>query len=535
MVKDLRTRPVMLRVGKCQQLTPEEESKWGLTQTQTFLPSLEALFKTETLQNSALYGVKLSDPIQKVVSPTTIQTASGKTLEVHRKTTSILNIFRWMRGDYGSLGLPMPQETAKLVAEKLQSPHTAGYVGALASIALSESDCPHFPKVYGVYCGMARKHMVDISDDYEDLTDRPWFVQNIGKTFAISLRNTVVSPGFQHTRSQRPTMETGDTISIGEIPELDAEQLREHLPASVEEETLSNESLDELESDDEDDDGSDETEDVYEIESCDCSSQGSFVEDETGEEPEPYAWAELANLPVVTTVMEQCEGTLYQLLNTDRDPEHQRAYLAQIVFALAYAQRTFGFVHNDLHGNNVMYVKTDQAYLNYNLEGTAYRVPTHGFLLKLIDFDRATYSIRLQGLKEPKFFMSDQFHEDEEAGGQYNTGPFYNPKVPEIRINPSFDLVRLATSLFWDVFPEGPGESEHPLKAILVRWMTLPDQTSILFGKQNPKHDRYHGFAQYKAIARYCKDTAIPRKEAWLTTFKVDRIPIGETAILIDA
>ena len=43
--------------------------------------------------------------------------------------------------------------------------------------------------------------------------------------------------------------------------------------------------------------------------------------------------------------------------------------------------------------------------------------------------------------------------------------------------------------------------------------MTLEDGTSVLFGKTNQKHERYHGFELYKAIARYCKDTAIPRKE----------------------
>lgn len=535
MVKDLRTRPVVLRVGKCQQLTLEEESKWGLYQTQTFLPSLEALFKTDTLPNSSVYGLKLTDPIQKVVSPTTIQTVSGKQVDVHRKTTSILNVFRWMRGDYGSLGLPMPQETSKSVIEKLQSPHTAAYVGALASIVLSESDCPHFPKVFGVYCGMARKFIADISDDYEDLTERPWFVQNIGKTFEISMKNSIATPGFQHTRGQRPTMEVGDDALLSDISELDGGMntlSTPHVDGHLEEEAISHGVEDE---EDDDDASSDSTDDVYAIESCDCSSQGSFIEDGDGEEPESFAWAEIANLPVVTTVMEKCQGTIYELLKKDTDPAHHVAYMSQVIFALAYAQRTFGLVHNDLHGNNVMYVETDQAVLHYNLEGVLYSVPTHGYLIKLIDFDRATFSVRLQGLREPKHFVSDQFQEDEEAGGQYNVEPFYNPKVPEIRPNPSFDLVRLATSLFWDMFPEGFEDTSHPLHAILIRWMTLPDQTSVLFGRTNPKHDRYHGFDQYKAIARYCKDTAIPRKESLISQFKVDKIPIGSSMITIEA
>ncbi len=118
-------------------------------------------------------------------------------------------------------------------------------------------------------------------------------------------------------------------------------------------------------------------------------------------------------------------------------------------------------------------------------------MPTYGRLIKIIDFERAAFHVRLPSMREPRFFMSDQFREDEEAGGQYNTEPFYNPKYPEIKPNPSFDLARLATSMFWDLFPEGPDvPQEHPLFSVFLRWMTLPDGSSILFRKQRDDHDR---------------------------------------------
>jgi hypothetical protein len=115
-------------------------------------------------------------------------------------------------------------------------------------------------------------------------------------------------------------------------------------------------------------------------------------------------------------------------------------------------------------------------------------------------------------MKEPKHFMSDHFRLDEEAGGQYNYGEFCNSKYPEIKPNPSFDLVRLATSLYMDLFPTK--QSDHLLHTLLKRWLTLEDGSSILFSKED--HDRYHGFHLYKAIARFCKDTAVPRKEIML-------------------
>lgn len=526
MVKDLRTRPVSLKVAKCAQLSPADEAKWGLYQTQTFLPSLETLFKTDVLQNTATYGIKLKDPIS-TVGETTIQTMSGKTVEIHRKTTSILNPFRWMRGDYGSLGLPTSGEIAAEISGKLQSPHTAAYVGALASIVLSESDCPNFPTVFGVYCGMTKLFSFDISDDYEELSERPWFVQNIGKAFNLRMRQSVGTPQFQHTRGTRPKLVLSDDGILDDVLDIDAEHADAVQTGLVEE---SNTCAD-VESDD--DLSTASTDDVFAIESCDCSSDGSFCEDENGDE-ESFAWADIQNIPVVTTVLEKCTGTLYDLLKLDEDVSHHVAYISQVVFALAFAQRTFGLTHNDLHGNNVMYVPTDREFVSYSLEGVLYRVPTYGKLIKIIDFDRAIFQVRLAGMREPRTFMSDQFQEDEEAGGQYNMEPFYTQKQPEYKANPSFDLVRLATSLFWDMFPEGLGDSEHPLKAVLIRWMTLPNGTSILFGKENPKHDRYHGFDQYKAIARFCKDTAVPRKESLVSIFKVDKLPLGETAVCIE-
>jgi hypothetical protein len=271
--------------------------------------------------------------------------------------------------------------------------------------------------------------------------------------------------------------------------------------------------------DEQDDDISDtssvSTSYVFGAKSCDCSMDGSDVEEDE-DEGEPFAWATLHNVPVQITVMERCEGTLYDLMCLHNDTMKHIAWITQVMFALAYAQRTVGFTHNDLHANNVMYVKTGKEELWYKLDGNVFRVPTYGYMIKIIDFERGVGSIRVAGMKHPKTFMSDHFSINEEAGGQYNVEPFYTHKHETIKPNPSFDLVRLATSLFWDFFPEGPDHEEYktnPVFNTFIRWMTQDDGTSVFFGKDIPQHDRYHGFTLYKAIARYCKESAIPRKE----------------------
>jgi hypothetical protein len=209
------------------------------------------------------------------------------------------------------------------------------------------------------------------------------------------------------------------------------------------------------------------------------------------------------------------------------------------MFALAYAQRNYSFTHNDLHSNNVMYIPTDKEYLYYNCAGSFYRVPTYGYLIKIIDFERGIGSVRVMGMKEPKLFMSDHFAVDEEAGGQYNFEPWYLPKHPEIKPNPSFDLARLATSMFWDLFPEGPQCLEYRNNMVFkffMKWLTLDDGTSVMFKDDDPEHDRYHGFYLYKAIARLCKN-AVPRTEilSLKTVYSIESVPAGEDCCVIEA
>lgn len=527
MVKDLRTTAVQLKLHRHARV---DGTAWDLKNVQPFFPPLEKLFKTESVSSLQDYGVRLSEEIESVVDADHVKVTKGKVIPVHRKTTMILSPFKWMRGDYGALGLPKPEEVASDLQEKLQSPHTAGYVGALASIALSESECIHFPKVYGVYTALATKHTIDVSDDYEDLSERRWFSENLGKTFDLVLRQTEGNVEFQHTRGQRPGVQLGEEVDLADmITDMSVDHVSE--PTTRASESASHQdSGSEYGSASTSESGGDD----FEIHSCDCGSETS---DEGDDDSEAFAWATFKDAPVITTVMEKCEGTFYDLVSKHTEPERHSAWVAQIVFALAYAQRNYGLTHNDLHGNNVMYVPTEQTYLFYKHNGTAYRVPTFGYVMKIIDFDRAIVSIRLLGMKEPRQFASSQFREDDEASGQYNMEPFLSDTHPRIAPNPSFDLCRFATSMFWDLFPEGPDHAyDHPLFEVFKQWMSQSDGTSVFFRTKKDRHDRYHGFDLYKAIARYCKDSATPRREiAKLSAFVVPSVPLGAACLFLES
>ncbi len=157
--------------------------------------------------------------------------------------------------------------------------------------------------------------------------------------------------------------------------------------------------------------------------------------------------------------------------------------------------------------------------------------------MKLIDFDRAAFQLRLIGMKEPRTFMSSQFQPNDEAAGQYNVEPCFIQTHDRIPLNPSFDLARFATSVFWDMFPEGPNHLyTHPLHTVFKQWMAQSDGSSVLFRTHSPdRHDRYHGFDLYKAIARYCKDSATPRREIGkMTSYVIPSIPVGTSCLFIE-
>ena len=528
---ELRSSPILLNIHKydLSSLGPAAFAHWGLDNAQPYFPPIEKLFKTADLDPLSHYGLKLNEEVSAILDPTKIRTTKGTVVETHRKTTMLLSPYKWMQGEYGrTFGLPVSQEQARITMNKIQDPNNAAYVGALLSSLLSQSGCVHFPTVYGVFSGTTAEHTIDISDDYGELSERSWFSQNIGKLFDIKLSDEIQeSSEFKHTRTARLSIQLGEKVELEDISELDVTTTIHTHMADVT--TILHNELEE--EDDESDSSSVSTSYIFGVQSCDC---GSDDEDEDEDEScEPFAWATFKKVPVQVTLMEKCEGTLYQLMILHPHTEKHLAWISQVMFALAYAQRNFGFTHNDLHANNVMYVSTTTDHYFYNCGGVLYKVPTYGYTIKVIDFERGIASVKLAGMKESKLCMSDHFCIDEEAGGQYNYGDYYLSKLPEMKPNPSFDLVRLVTSIYWDLFPEA--DESNLLYRLFTKWLVLDDGTSILFGKKDKNHDRFHGFNLYKAISRFCKESAIPRKEVLLLKdlYGVDSAE-GNSVLMID-
>ncbi|NDC88912.1 MAG: hypothetical protein EB075_08930 [Bacteroidetes bacterium] len=252
---------------------------------------------------------------------------------------------------------------------------------------------------------------------------------------------------------------------------------------------------------------------------------------ESNDEPDMYFYLNLYNVPSQVMLLEKCEGTVDSLIiDEDFSDAEIEAMLAQIILTLAIYQRVYQFTHNDLHSNNIMYVKTDRQYLYYCYNKTYYKIPTYGRIYKIIDFGRAIYTYR------GELCMGRCFEKGADASNQYNYGPYYRPEKPVIEPNYSFDLCRFACSIFDTLIDVDDDLSnlKCPLKRLIHKWCLDDSGKSVLYKKNDV--ERYPRFKLYKMISRivhrHTPEVAI--KDAVFKKYVVTRSTLNKKARIVN-
>jgi len=254
--------------------------------------------------------------------------------------------------------------------------------------------------------------------------------------------------------------------------------------------------------------------------------------DEECDEEEEKIYVSIPKFPVQVIAMEYCENTFDDLiLNNELTEQEWYSAFMQIIMILITYQKAFNFTHNDLHTNNVMYNQTDKKFLYYCYKKRYYKVPTFGRIFKIIDFGRSIF--RFDG----KVFCSDSFQTGGDAATQYNTEPYFNDKKPRLEPNYSFDLCRLACSIFdylIDDFEEMKDLSKikDPIKKLIFEWCLDDKGLNMLY--KNNGVERYPDFKLYKMIAR-CVHNHTPQAQLERPEFDAYRNFKGEiSSDLID-
>jgi len=291
-------------------------------------------------------------------------------------------------------------------------------------------------------------------------------VQNLG----LDLEDITNSDIFQTSKTSHETLKSGSSCSS----------------------RTSNTNEDEL---DELDEETNEYSSYNESKEADDDEESEY---ETVDE-EAVLYATIPEFPVQIICLEHCEDTFDSLiLNNELTDEEWFSALMQIIMILITYQKMFSFTHNDLHTNNIMYIPTTKKFIYYKYKKQVYKVPTYGRIFKIIDFGRSIYKFN------GKIFCSDSFQTGNDAATQYNTEPYYDDSKPRLEPNFSFDLCRLACSIFDYIVPDFEVlkhlDNCSPIIRMIVEWCTDDDGRNILY--KNNGVERYPDFKLYKMIAR---------------------------------
>lgn len=451
---------------------------------------------------------------------------SGTDLPVFVKRLHLLNPRNAMEGEYiwpHEGALPAPSELWKSALGKINFVLNEAYVDALFALCadrlVTSGISPHWVRCYGTCTGRVEKYLYDITDEYEDLKDEPWWKRN--------QRNGI----FKHIRPQISSeTNTFFTTGLSDITTDDFCEIVDTVPTQT-----INDSIENIEPETVEGNFILKTPTLRMRKVSENNSYSDNLSEEMSDDDELQQFVEFQDFPVQITLLEKADGTMDELLDAEdeNDPtlsstkeERWIAWLFQVIAALTCAQHYFGFVHNDLHTNNIMWTGTGETHLYYSIHkgknSFIYKVPTYGRIMKIIDFGRATYH-----LPEPGgFFISDAFQEGNDAAHQYNIEPFYNPNEEPLGPNPSFDLGRLAVSLIESLYPTRPEpckpikimskegtkmytETVSPVYNLLWEWI-LDDEGKNIVRTPNGE-ERYPDFDLYRALSRDIHN-AVPKK-----------------------
>jgi len=502
------THPGMIRFGKSSKFSPFQrfDHKWHIEEFTGPIPQRSGLFSGKAR------AYKESHATSEIID------ISG-----FCKITHLLDAYKVIQGNYPMAqhpGLPAPGKRSAKVYSKIHDHHNQAYVDAVACYLLSkfrEADhSPHFSFFYGAYLAIAKNYYYNITEDFSDIRFDSWFWKNQKEgVFSLIALNRDIPLAADDPLIEAPEDLYSDSESSGS--------------------SGSSSSISEFESGDKISEVSGGSLHSASISTTSEKSKDSDHSDFSDGPGKDYRFfAKLSEFPTMLMFLESNTDTMDSLLedgNSNMDAEvgtqawedRWTAWLFQVIAALCQIQSLWAMTHNDLHSNNILWVPTDKEFFYYKTnDGRNWKVPTYGKLFRIIDFGRAIFT------HNGTLCISDDYWPENEAGTQYNFGPFYSPKEPRAYPNPSFDLCRLAVSIIEALFLENPPadkeggaimssedgrvqkETVSELFNVMWSWLIDDDGRNVLW--DTDQSERYPGFDLYCVIAQKVKG-AVPREQ----------------------
>lgn len=581
--------------------TLEETNSLFLSNTQNYIPIYKKFFNlNETNFNSINLNNKwyLSN-VNNILEENeilksfecrlkNIDTTKVKDKKVFFKLAPLLDPFKYLIGKYNIddsklFNLPKLNSTTEDCNSKLIDTNNSAYVDGLflffTNQLLHTHKFIHGIENYGSFLSIKKDYTINVFDDIDYLNSSEFFNKNknilfkidnydhlfmddkpsklnpitIGKDISSKSRlsiksvdNEIFEEIFEETKNNSYYELKDITFDLPDIVEPLKKNTNEFNLTLNSNSTCSSRTSytneQDNEYDNEDDDFSLEENENSDFQSENINENKSIVSEwetdsqsnsETSDEEESINVV-IPRFPIQLIAMEKCEDTFDELIISNKlTNDEWFSALMQIIMILITYQKCFNFTHNDLHSNNIMYNHTDKKYIFYCYKKKYYKVPTYGRVFKIIDFGRSIYKF------DTKIFCSDSFQIGGDASTQYNTEPYFNDKKPRLEPNYSFDLCRLACSIFdyvIDDFDEFKDLTKinDPVKRIIFEWCLDDKGINMLY--KNNGVERYPDFKLYKMIARsvhnHTPQAQLQRKE--FDNFSLSHSSIKENDYLIN-
>jgi hypothetical protein len=476
------------------------------TFVQNFFPGIELLQKSNgfsehsELPSRFQISSLLNQEDDKIWKGVLLDTINNNSVEenIFIKSIHLLNPISMLRNEYV---IPphalIPQSRTlswKSTLLQIHKPNNQAYVDALANYVLGcfrdEDLTPHCIRYYGSKTAIAEKYRYNISDEYETYSQTRWFWKGI-KKYNVNIEAYLDDLNIRENNKEMYDMffsppenldESDDEFDNTSMQELDIDSIGLDIPSEdVDVNSLHTYEPEEMSVSGDSDENENES-----FNNDDCSDATSEEE-----EDEPNIYLDIPNMPVILVYQEAQEGTMDDLLELEDingiahgTPEWEHMWIAwiwQIISVLTLLQSTISFTHNDLHTNNIVWRNTDKEFLYYRAkDGSAWKVPTYGCIFSIIDFGRAIFKLG------DEYIISDDHYPENEAGGQYNFGPFYDSTKPKIMPSNSFDLSRLAISMLDGLYDETPSKKKGKCNVLsqngsIKKWETISSLYNLLW------------------------------------------------------
>jgi len=516
--------PVYYRKNK-NLIFPFLEDNLGLENPQNYIPIYDTLFSlNENNRNTINLNNKwelsnIHNKMQDKRCQCTVTDISNhiKKVDVFFKFAPLIDPVKYLIGKYNDCNienLPLNNVTCnEKILDVNNSAYIDNYFSYLSSRLLHEYGFVHGIDYYGGYLAIKENYIFNSADDIDYIHKSSFFKKNKDHLFNISehLNEMINNNSTKNKVKLKITDNNSESIDMGSIIEVDIlDNIKETDSNKIVSE--SNLLIEEINTDHNKSTKSSST----------CSSRSSVTDSEHNDEDDSddddtydEGTEEAYNIlikkfPVNVIALEACNTTFDELIESDLSNAEIISAFMQIIMTLIAYQKAFNLTHNDLHTNNIMYVATEKKYLYYCFENKYYKVPTYNRIYKIIDFGRAIYKYN------GNLHCSDSFSMNGDAATQYNCEPYLNDKKPRLEPNYSFDLCRLACSLYDNLVDDDDDDDDkeqhkgkknknknelyNPVKQIIKKWCTDDKGRNILYKKNGD--ERYPEFKLYKMIAR---------------------------------